>query len=161
MSPKPNTPPQTIARVLVYFLPHPNLGSLISGSCFNPSAMPLPSCCTPSAKPAPAPCGSFAIALPAFCAMCAAGLRRHAFPWQRRRRCLARLSLSRCRCLGRRARLGSRRSAGFAGIVYGLACGLDPGRSALDLQMDMPELQCIGECIEIAGDALDVGDGMR
>ncbi len=72
MSPKPNTPPQTIARVLVYFLPHPNLGSLISGSCFNPSAMPLPSCCTPSAKPAPAPCGSFAIALPAFCAMCAA-----------------------------------------------------------------------------------------
>ena len=50
---------------------------------------------------------------------------------------------------------------GFAGIVYGLACGLDPGRSALDLQMDMPELQCIGECIEIAGDALDVGDGMR
>jgi len=50
---------------------------------------------------------------------------------------------------------------GFAGIVYGLACGLDLGRSALDLQMDMPELQCIGECIEIAGDALDVGDGMR
>lgn len=27
----------------VYFLPRPNLGSLISGSCFNPLAMPLPS----------------------------------------------------------------------------------------------------------------------
>lgn len=37
-----------------YFLPHPNLGSLISGSCFNPSAIPLPNCCTPSAIPAPA-----------------------------------------------------------------------------------------------------------
>lgn len=37
-----------------YFLPHPNLGSLISESCFNPSAIPFPNCCTPSAIPAPA-----------------------------------------------------------------------------------------------------------
>lgn len=37
-----------------YSLPHPNLGSLISGSCFNPSAIPSPNCCTPSAISAPA-----------------------------------------------------------------------------------------------------------
>ena len=44
-----------------YFLPHPNLGSLISGSCFNPSAIPAPASWAP-----------FAMALPASCAMCAA-----------------------------------------------------------------------------------------
>ena len=29
------------------------------------------------------------------------------------------------------------------------------------MQMNVLKLQCAGECIEIAGDAFDVGDGMR
>ena len=94
-----------------YFLPRPNMGSLISGSCFNPLAMPLPSCCTPSAIPAPASWAPFAMALPASCAMCAAWFPASCIPWQRRHRYLERPSLSHCRRLGRRARSAARRSA--------------------------------------------------
>lgn len=50
---------------------------------------------------------------------------------------------------------------GLAGVVYGLARGLDPSGTIFDMQMDVLKLQCAGESIEIAGDAFDVGDGMR
>lgn len=50
---------------------------------------------------------------------------------------------------------------GLAGVVYGLARGLDPGGTVFDMQMNVLKLQCAGECIEIAGDAFDVGNGMR
>ena len=50
---------------------------------------------------------------------------------------------------------------GLAGIIYGLARGLDPSRPVFDMQMNVLKLQCAGECIEITGDAFDVGNGMR
>ena len=50
---------------------------------------------------------------------------------------------------------------GLAGVVYGLARGFDPGGTVFDMQMNVLKLQCVGECIEIAGDAFDVGNGMR
>lgn len=46
---------------------------------------------------------------------------------------------------------------GLAGVVYGLARGFDPGGTVFDMQMNVLKLQCAGECIEIAGDAFDVG----
>lgn len=46
---------------------------------------------------------------------------------------------------------------GLAGVVYGFARGFDPGGTVFDVQMDVLKLQCAGECIEIAGDAFDVG----
>ena len=48
-------------------------------------------------------------------------------------------------------------SASLAGVVYGLACGFDPGGTVFDMQMNVLKLQCAGECIEITGDAFDVG----
>ena len=49
----------------------------------------------------------------------------------------------------------------LAGIIYGLARGRDPSRPVFDMQMNVLKLQCVGESIEIAGDAFDVGNGMR
>ena len=43
----------------------------------------------------------------------------------------------------------------------GLARGFDPGGTVFDVQMNVLKLQCAGECIEITGDAFDVGNGMR
>lgn len=50
---------------------------------------------------------------------------------------------------------------GLAGVVYGLARGFDSGGTVFDVQMNVLKLQCAGECIEITGDAFDVGNGMR
>lgn len=49
----------------------------------------------------------------------------------------------------------------LAGIIYGFARGFDPGGTVFDMQMNVLKLQCAGECIEITGDAFDVGNGMR
>ena len=93
--------------------------------------------------------------------MCAAGFRRPAFPWQRRHRCLSALRYRIADVLDGVCGLLPGILQGLAGVVYGLARGFDPGGTVFDMQMNVLKLQCAGECIEIAGDAFDVGNGMR
>ena len=89
------------------------------------------------------------------------GFRHPAFPWQRRHRCLSALRYRIAGVLDGVCGLLPGILQGLAGVVYGLARGFDPGGTVFDMQMNVLKLQCVGECIEIAGNAFDVGNGMR
>ena len=101
------------------------------------------------------------MALPASCAMCAAWFPASCIPLATAHRCLERLRYRIAGVLDGVCGLLPGILQGLAGVVYGLARGFDPGGTVFDMQMNVLKLQCVGECIEIAGNAFDVGNGMR